>query len=333
MNVNPVKIFSIIPDESVEPLIDQAEANAKSKLPKDQIFRGVVPHQERLIFSCSGSYDRISFWDFEGDLVHSFELPNNEEHACLGGCCDFNSQGDFLSVFRESRDVNSYQFSMWSKATPIEKIGLPNDATHRQKFDGYTGAGIYATARKEYVFLYLADGHGGGMDFLQPVVQDGQTVMRERFGGYCLFENFCCSPNGRTGMLTLRHPVELHEYSLPKLQLTGRKLIWLIEHDESWDNDYFVSFDYINDDLLAMSTEYGRLYVVDTKAMRLIGELETYGFPLQTDSQNPNIPLQSTLRSIRRYRDSHLLTRYAGESSDATAYLSVDAIVHAVKGR
>ena len=108
----------------------------------------------------------------------------------------------------------------------------------------------------------------------------------------------------------------------------------LSKEAEDWDYDFLSQCDYISDTMVAVSTEYGRLFIVTTKTMQVLGEIETKGFELRPHHKdNPNLQLSSRLSDIRRCQEKYLLARYGAFSplgqeptQHTLAFLSIDTI-------
>ena len=363
MNRSSSSIFSIEPDRVIEAgvrggVIVSADQQFVAVIPREQagnkieIFRDATkisefevrlsPHaswqfaqSHEILVSTEQS--QICFWSFDGKLVHSvqFSATTEPDTSFISSC--FNRQGDFFCLAPQTTHMDSFEVAVWTADTPLERLGRWEHASDVQKFDVGTGGCIYGTKRNERIFTVQGDGHGGEPLMFDTSVESERIVLKEAFGERMIFRDCCCWPCETSIAVVEGCPTAVRIFSLPGYQPKPQKLVWPFHPgDVNYDIDCMSSCDFVNDDLLAIQTEHGRLHLISTKSMQLVGELETPRFPLQPDTFNPNIPLKSPLGDIWRYRDKHLMVAYntylwqKSKNPTTLAFLPVDAIAQAV---
>ena len=291
-------------------------------------------------FLVSNELGSVCFWDFDGKLIREMRFPTYE-HCAFSSC--FMPDGTFIYLGPHSeKQLDHFVIAVWPSDLSIDKLGRFEFASDIQDFKIWTGAGIRLVKRKEIILIYRADGHGAESEDFLLDVKEGRISLTKAFGASRHVNTVCCAPSGTHITLAENihtenesHAGRVRCVSLPDFKELGETLHWpAVPVDMNWDWDAVVDCDSITDDLVAFKTDWGRIFLVCTNKMRVVGEIQTTGYEIAPCSpNNPNMMAESPLDDVQRYQDEYLLASYsnlplASDSNQNTslAFLSINSI-------
>ena len=286
-------------------------------------------------FLLSKGGNSVQFWSLDGGVIQSIEFPAS--NAPYEVQSYFARDGSFIYLGPQTeKEPSRFVVAVWLPGTPMDRLGRFEFASDIQDFakcEAGTSAAIFQTGHNEHTFLYEADGHGGESQHSLINVIGGDIALTQLPGIFIYY--ICSSPTNTQLTLLEPHPNTIRCVSLPKFDNVSEALqMPLSKEAEDWDYDFLSQCDYISNTMVAVSTEYGRLFIVTTKTMQVLGEIEAKGFELRPYSKaNPNLQLSSDLSRISRCQEKYLLAHYGifsppGEKATkhTLAFLPIDTI-------
>jgi|GEM_PF-6559576 len=296
---------------------------------------------------------RVEFRDFDGTLLHHFKLP-----AAYGAGFGFLEDGTFLymgptkpGATWENQD---FGFVMWSAGQPLHALGDFARAQDFKLFPDAPGddANVDPFHQPGTALCGFPCGHSGTTDFHLVNTTGGHLEIGPPIGW--LPYGLAFSPDAAEFVVACQSPpnAELCQFRrfdyrqrvppdraapdgyLPAFKVLEKPLRWPDIKFDGDDTDYPTDSFYLGHDRSIHASAYGRMFVLNTREMKLEGELQIDGFELRPAGKNGwprSAPYSGQIQLLQL--DDHLLALYpSGEGKKARlrlVFVDRDAVCEA----
>jgi len=280
--------------------------------PSRKLFAAAQPGAEKQPAS-------VSLYDIEREIFHFHPPITSEGFSCPA--VGYDEQGNF---FLATETEGAMALYAWDKSQPVTDYADLSRAAAFHRFEySWTGVMFMTSYQPGLSLLGLMCGHGGTTDYHFFKYKAGQLFMEAPVSDLSLGVAF--SP-GRSELIAswwnagesagsqkynLNKPLAATTRSPIKFEKIGEPLPWpSFDPDEDDQDCPCYEFFYLDSVWGVLPSEFGRIYVVDTRTMTLTGELVVEGCPQP--------------RNVTRCGDYLLI------SSESWSFVKIDDITQAL---